>query len=197
MKKTAFPFINISRKNSCSAFTLIELLVVIVIIGILATISVAQFNNYAKQARDAKRMQDIATLSQAIELYAADGRGSFETENVASDTSVGSFTSAQNKPYTHADDSLLTYDWGSNSDMRDLMPEYLSILPVDPTNNQFYYYDYESFGHGQNGCVREVCKYQLCARLEAVDSFFCKDSYGAGKRIINVRAGSSWRASGN
>ena len=37
-----------------SAFTLIELLVVIVIIGILATISVAQFNDYQERARLAK-----------------------------------------------------------------------------------------------------------------------------------------------
>jgi prepilin-type N-terminal cleavage/methylation domain-containing protein len=37
-----------------SAFTLIELLVVIVIIGILATIGVAQFNGYQEKARFAK-----------------------------------------------------------------------------------------------------------------------------------------------
>lgn len=37
-----------------SAFTLIELLVVIVIVGILATISVAQFNEYQQRARIAK-----------------------------------------------------------------------------------------------------------------------------------------------
>jgi prepilin-type N-terminal cleavage/methylation domain-containing protein len=51
-----------------SAFTLIELLVVIVIIGILATISVAQFNNYQERARLAKAQafaRQAATLLKA------------------------------------------------------------------------------------------------------------------------------------
>ena len=49
-----------------SAFTLIELLVVIVIIGILATISVAQFNNYAVRARDATRTAQFSQIQKHI-----------------------------------------------------------------------------------------------------------------------------------
>lgn len=44
-----------------SAFTLIELLVVIVIIGILATISVAQFNNYQEKARVAALVAEASS----------------------------------------------------------------------------------------------------------------------------------------
>jgi prepilin-type N-terminal cleavage/methylation domain-containing protein len=51
-----------------SAFTLIELLVVIVIIGILATIGVAQFNEYQEKARMAR---SIAFESQANKLLLA------------------------------------------------------------------------------------------------------------------------------
>jgi prepilin-type N-terminal cleavage/methylation domain-containing protein len=47
------------------AFTLIELLVVIVIIGILATIGVAQFNEYQERARMA-RAQVFASQSQRL-----------------------------------------------------------------------------------------------------------------------------------
>ena len=50
-------------------FTLIELLVVIVIIGILATISVATFGGYFKKARDSERqsaVQNIATIMKVI-----------------------------------------------------------------------------------------------------------------------------------
>ncbi len=50
-------------------FTLIELLVVIVIIGILATISVATFGGYFKKARDAERqsaVQNIATIMKVL-----------------------------------------------------------------------------------------------------------------------------------
>jgi len=48
-----------------TGFTLIELLVVIVIIGILATISVATFSDYFSKARDSERQ---ANASQAAKL---------------------------------------------------------------------------------------------------------------------------------
>ena len=74
-------------------FTLIELLVVIVIIGILATISVATFSGYFKKARDSERqaaVRNIATLlktaraTDAIISYAqvtdnSDGTSTLET----------------------------------------------------------------------------------------------------------------------
>jgi prepilin-type N-terminal cleavage/methylation domain-containing protein len=50
-----------------TAFTLIELLVVIVIIGILATIGVAQFNTYQEKARLAKA-QAFAKQAQTVLL---------------------------------------------------------------------------------------------------------------------------------
>jgi prepilin-type N-terminal cleavage/methylation domain-containing protein len=49
-----------------SAFTLIELLVVIVIIGILATIGVAQFNGYQEKARLAKSQAFAAQATKSI-----------------------------------------------------------------------------------------------------------------------------------
>lgn len=48
------------------AFTLIELLVVIVIIGILATISTATFDNYSQQARWTKGLAFSAQLERTI-----------------------------------------------------------------------------------------------------------------------------------
>lgn len=56
-------------KEKLDAFTLIELLVVIVIIGVLATISVAQFNGYQERARQAK---SIAFASQAEKKLTGD-----------------------------------------------------------------------------------------------------------------------------
>lgn len=47
-------------------FTLIELLVVIVIIGILATISVATFSGYFERARTAKLEAETETLVRAV-----------------------------------------------------------------------------------------------------------------------------------
>lgn len=48
-----------------SGFTLIELLVVIVIIGILATISVASFNGYQERAHYAKAMSEVRQSERA------------------------------------------------------------------------------------------------------------------------------------
>jgi prepilin-type N-terminal cleavage/methylation domain-containing protein len=56
-------------KTFTRAFTLIELLIVIVIIGVLATISVAQFNDYQTKARDAKKIVHINQLQKALQLY--------------------------------------------------------------------------------------------------------------------------------
>ncbi len=52
-----------------SGFTLIELLVVISIIAILSTIGLAVFINVQKNARDAKRRQDLDAISKALTLY--------------------------------------------------------------------------------------------------------------------------------
>jgi prepilin-type N-terminal cleavage/methylation domain-containing protein len=49
-----------------SAFTLIELLVVIVIIGILATIGVSQFNSYQEKARDAYRLIFAQNIERVV-----------------------------------------------------------------------------------------------------------------------------------
>lgn len=50
-------------------FTLIEMLVVISIIGILATIVIANMAGVRERARDAQRKSDIGQIQKAMELY--------------------------------------------------------------------------------------------------------------------------------
>ena len=50
-------------------FTLIELLVVIAIIGVLSSVVVISLTSAREKSRDARRMQDIAQIHRAIELY--------------------------------------------------------------------------------------------------------------------------------
>jgi prepilin-type N-terminal cleavage/methylation domain-containing protein len=52
-------------------FTLIELLVVVSIIGVLASVAVANFITAQKQARDASRKQIITNIQSAFEQYYA------------------------------------------------------------------------------------------------------------------------------
>jgi prepilin-type N-terminal cleavage/methylation domain-containing protein len=70
-----------SRPSKCasrSAFTLIELLVVIAIIAILAVVVVLTLNpaEMLRQARDANRLSDLATINSALNLYTTDQSGS-------------------------------------------------------------------------------------------------------------------------
>jgi len=70
-------------------FTLIELLVVIVIIGILATISVATFSEYFDRARTAKIEAEVGPLVRTIVMARElDGRAlRFVTGSGCSDCS--------------------------------------------------------------------------------------------------------------
>ena len=53
-------------------FTLIELLVVIAIIGVLASMILVDLNAVKAKARDARRLQDIRTIIDAIRMYEID-----------------------------------------------------------------------------------------------------------------------------
>src|SRR5574343_1298092 len=57
------------KKDSQKGFTLIELLVVISIIGLLSSVVLASLNSSRIRARDAKRIQDVKQLKNAIEMY--------------------------------------------------------------------------------------------------------------------------------
>ena len=50
-------------------FTIVELLIVIVVIGVLAAISVAAYSGIQGKARDSQRLQDLASIQKALELY--------------------------------------------------------------------------------------------------------------------------------
>lgn len=53
-------------------FTLIELLIVVAIIGVLATLLMANFIGIRQRARDAQRKADIRQLQSALEFYRSD-----------------------------------------------------------------------------------------------------------------------------
>ncbi|MDD2647150.1 MAG: prepilin-type N-terminal cleavage/methylation domain-containing protein [Patescibacteria group bacterium] len=55
-------------KNKKASFTLVELIVVVAIIGLLAGIAVAAFNNARVKARDVRRIADISQITKALEL---------------------------------------------------------------------------------------------------------------------------------
>ena len=55
--------------NTTKGFTIIELLVVIAIIGLLASVIIASLSNVQAKSRDARRMEDLKEISNALGLY--------------------------------------------------------------------------------------------------------------------------------
>lgn len=97
-------------------FTPIELLVVVSLIGVLATLVIANMNSARERARDAQRKSDLRNIQTALRLYYNDN-GSYPLKAV-----VDSF-------------------WGS--EWSDDGVTYMNLLPNDPlAPAQVYTYTY-------------------------------------------------------
>src|SRR5882672_12135532 len=59
-------------RTGSKGFTLVELLVVVAIIGILASIAMANLLNALDKAKQKKSMSDLRTIGSAVEAYATD-----------------------------------------------------------------------------------------------------------------------------
>ncbi|MDP3970361.1 MAG: prepilin-type N-terminal cleavage/methylation domain-containing protein [bacterium] len=93
-------------------FTLIELLIVIAIIGLLATLAIVSLTTAQQKARDTKRIADLKQLQNATELY-------------FSEVTPGSYPAATTWAAYAAD-----------------VADYISVMPIDPTNDTDFYYVY-------------------------------------------------------
>lgn len=103
------PLLKMQNKNR-NGFTLIELLVVIVIVGILSTISVAQFRSSITKARDAERLSAINTLSTLITTGAGD-RSDCGLYNYAGGTDVSASNNDDCEIIAEFDDLLTDNDY--------------------------------------------------------------------------------------
>jgi len=113
------------RMQKKSGFTLIELLVVVGVIALLASVLLINSNESGKQSRDVERQGDLRTLQSAIELY-KHNKGRYPEGCNA----VGSW-SGQQVP------GAGTYECagGDTQYIKDLAPEFISALPIDPKPN--------------------------------------------------------------
>jgi prepilin-type N-terminal cleavage/methylation domain-containing protein len=148
--------------SSRKAFTLIELLVVIAIIAILAVVVVLTLNpaELLRQSRDSNRLSDLATLTNAINIYNTDQGGS---QNFSLGTSGIAYLSIPDPTATSSAGTNCSglgisgsYHCPASSTYRNVngtgwIPVNLtqmssgaplSSLPIDPTNStssNFYY----------------------------------------------------------
>jgi general secretion pathway protein G len=95
-------------------FTLIELLVVIVIIGILATLLMANYVGVRARARDTQRKSDLRQIQSALELYRSDvGTYLPSLPACGSSISSGGVTYMQKVPCDPTNSSPLVYQYQS------------------------------------------------------------------------------------
>lgn len=98
-----------------AGFTLIELLVVVSLIGILATLVIANMNSARERARDAQRKSDLRNIQTGLRLYYNDNGG---------------------YPIKSEIDAAWGLEWADNG------VTYMNILPNDPLDGQVYTYTY-------------------------------------------------------
>ena len=145
--------------NKPRGFTLIELLVVIAIISVLASILVVGVSSVRSKARDAKRKNDLRTISIAVQIYLVD--------NNSLPRSTGWCTYISNPDN----------GWGS-SFQQDISSS-LATVPLDPVlANQVGDYFYYNQGDTEG-------KFVLCATLENSTGQAYDYRYCAGGSIYN------------
>lgn len=136
--------------KSQKGFSLIELLVVATIIIVLSTIGVVSFSSSGKTARDNRRKADIEMVRQALVLHRNE-QGGYPT------------ISANNPKDRYGGMVDMLADGGYLSDP----------TPLDPKNDDIYYYGYTSTYQNPTFC--------LCAELETdkgnKTSRSCEGSY--------------------
>lgn len=119
-------------------FTIVELLIVIVVITILAAITIVAYNGIQGRARDARRQNDVAAITQALELYYLDN-GKYPTSSGSTAINVSWSTTADSS-------------WPNL--VTQLRP-YISNLPTDPISTAgaglYGGYDYSYYSDPPNG----------------------------------------------
>jgi general secretion pathway protein G len=144
-----------------AGFTIVELLIVIVVIGILAAITIVAYNGVQSRARDTLRVEGIAKIRNALELYKIDN-GAYPSainSNTASTGNVypgGGWEVAQVTPSTWLD-RLAAYIPGK--------------IPTDPVNDSvhYYYYYFYTNNPGICGATTPNCYKLGISRLDAMD----------------------------
>jgi general secretion pathway protein G len=111
-------------KDKIKGFTLIELLVVVSLIGVLATLVLANLNAARQRGRDAQRKSDLRNIQTALRLYYND-YGNYPTNMAGNIAGCGA-------------DGTSICIWGDPFESG--IQKYMSVLPTDPLPDVDYSY---------------------------------------------------------
>jgi len=156
-------------------FTLIELLVVIAILGILATITLANFSTSQAKGRDAQRKSDLKQISLALEAYNTD-HGAYPLSGTVGN--VGKIMSCDDSDVAVGTCEQIDCEWGGTSD-REFCDSnytvYMKEIPDDTVSSQHYCY-----------ISTDGKSYKLYADLENTHDSDClsKNASGVCQRVV-------------
>lgn len=139
-------------KKTARGFTLIELLVVIAIIAILAAVMMITLQplQFLMRGRDATRLADLATLSQAINLAMSESSESASTLACNGATGDCTDTSILGTPANRAINGTGWVKVNFKGQSAISIP----VLPIDPSNGATYHYTY--CGNGSNWMIKGI-----------------------------------------
>jgi prepilin-type N-terminal cleavage/methylation domain-containing protein len=138
--------------NIQRGFTLVELLVVIAIIAVLAAVIAIIINplEVTRRSRDATRLADLEGLQKAINVTLQDS-GTGSNILCAGSPPCGGVSNVGSRVTTGTGWVPINFTMQSNVN--------IPTLPIDPSNNDTYYYQYSSDG----------TDYELNAIMESED----------------------------
>lgn len=124
-----------------TGFTLIELLVVIAIIAVLAGVLALAIDpvSLLQKSRDARRLQDLEVMNKALNLALAEQAITLQITGAncsacASNSGSGTVTAVDGTGWVQI---------GTGS-----LANYIAALPLDPTNDATYFYEFASTASG-------------------------------------------------
>lgn len=137
-------------------FTLIELLVVVSLIGILATLVIANMNSARERARDATRKSDLRNIQTALRLYYNDNTAYPQSSSGIVVGCGGNCT------------------WGQAWIKSGIT--YMNILPADPLSTQTYTYTGVVGGEDYtlSACLENKSDDKCVTVLSSVCTSLCK-----------------------
>ncbi|HMQ97211.1 MAG TPA: prepilin-type N-terminal cleavage/methylation domain-containing protein [Candidatus Nanoperiomorbaceae bacterium] len=143
-----------------TGFTIVELLIVIVVVAILATISVVAYNGIQQRARDITRTQAIAQIQKALEVYLVE-YGRYPAHIGVGTNKPAGFSGTWGDGFSHSVDTA--GNWMKNLKNTGIVGD----LPVDPINNNSYYFTYYASPAAGYGACKEPF-YVLAVRYESI-----------------------------
>lgn len=153
-------------------FTLIELLIVVGILAVLATVVVLVLNpaELFKQARDARRVEDLSSIRGALNLYLATvsspdldgGTSTCTTLCYAQTSGIAANCGGRHGTKTSTIDTTREVDsngWIPVAFTGVTGGSPLGTLPIDPTNSTTYFYTY--------ACDNSALTFEIDANMES------------------------------